>query len=280
MEEAARSTMTLYQFAGFLSAHSAHVRRITSHQFYQYLARLDRRGDVTLMNYGYTSLDPQAPPLPLDPADEPNRLCLQMYHHVASPVDLRGKDVLEVGSGRGGGASYVKRYLRPRTMTGVDYSARAVEFCQRTHRVEGLRYVHGDAESLPLDGEQFDAVVNVESSHCYGDMGRFLREAHRVLRPGGHLLWADHRPPHRIDALHRDIRRAGFAVIKEETITTNVLAALADLGKHYRALIDQGVPRLARRIFYDFAGVEGTHIHRQLQSGALVYLHLALCKQS
>ena len=35
----------------------------------------------------------------------------QLYHYVAAAVDLDGKKVLEVGSGRGGGANYVTRVL-------------------------------------------------------------------------------------------------------------------------------------------------------------------------
>jgi ubiquinone/menaquinone biosynthesis C-methylase UbiE len=45
--------------------------------------------------------------------------------------------------------------------------------------------VHGDAENLPFPQVSFDAVINVESAHCYGSIERFLAEVHRVLRPGG-----------------------------------------------------------------------------------------------
>ena len=50
---------------------------------------------------------------------------------------VRGLDVLEVGSGRGGGADYVKRCLKPRTMTGVDFSKNAVAFSNRRYAAEG-----------------------------------------------------------------------------------------------------------------------------------------------
>jgi ubiquinone/menaquinone biosynthesis C-methylase UbiE len=44
---------------------------------------------------------------------------------------------------------------------------------------------------MPFPDASFDAVINVESSHCYPSMGRFLSEVHRVLRPRGSLLFAD-----------------------------------------------------------------------------------------
>lgn len=269
----------MFRASAFAMSRWPGLRRWLNRAFYQYIARLDRRGEVTLMNYGYVALDPDTPPLPLDPGDEPNRTCLQLYHHVAHAVDLAGRDVLEVGSGRGGGASFVKRYHKPRALTGVDYSDRAVAFCQRTHRIDGLRFVHGDAESLPLDDGSFDAVINVESSHCYGSMPRFLAEAARVLRPGGHLLWADLRPPHVTPTLLDQARAAGFEIVQQETIAPNVMAALSHQAARNRALIERIVPHFARNIFYHFAGVEGASlIEQRLKSGELTYLRLALQK--
>lgn len=71
---------------------------------------------VTFMNWGYEEDPPMA--LPLDAADEPGRYAIQLYHRVANQTDLAGKNVLEVGCGHGGGASYLVRTLRPTSYTG------------------------------------------------------------------------------------------------------------------------------------------------------------------
>src|SRR5437667_10140454 len=141
-------------------------------------------------------------------------------------------------------------------MTAVDYSTRAVAYCQRHHVVDGLRFRHGDAEHLPFPEAMFDAVINIESSHCYGDMGRFLREGYRVLRPGGYLLWADHRPPEQLLGLYEACKRSRFAMVHAQCITSNVLAAMTHRSAPNRALIDRRVPRFVRPIFYHFAGIE------------------------
>jgi len=269
----------MLQFVGNIVNRSPALRRGFNRMFYQFLAGVDRDGEVTLMNYGYIPSEPDAAPIPLSTADEANRLCLQLYHHVASAVDLRGRDVLEVGSGRGGGAAYVRRVFNPRSLTGVDYSERAVAFCQRAHREPGLTFVHGDAEALPFEDRRFDAALNVESSHCYGVMRRFLSEAYRVLKPGGHLLWADFRSPDEEASVDDDLRAVGFDIKQSATITPNVLAAMAQQGERYRALIDRNVPRFARGVFYHYAGVDGRSlVLDKLRAGELVYLRRALVK--
>ena len=45
--------------------------------------------------------------------------------------------------------------------------------------------MQADAEKLPFDDESFDAIINVESSHCYPHIDSFLSEVRRVLAPGG-----------------------------------------------------------------------------------------------
>jgi ubiquinone/menaquinone biosynthesis C-methylase UbiE len=57
-----------------------------------------------------------------------------------------------------------------------------------------LDFVRGDAQNLHFPDQSFDAVINVEASHIYPNLERFLGEVARVLRPGGHFLYADFRP--------------------------------------------------------------------------------------
>jgi ubiquinone/menaquinone biosynthesis C-methylase UbiE len=255
------------------------LRRGFHRVFYNYLSRLDRGGKVLLMNYGYAELDPHAAVMPMEAQDEPDRLCLQLYHRVAGSLDVQGKDVLEVGSGRGGGASYVKRVLGPASVTGVDYSIEAVRFCQEHYQLDGLRYVHGDAEDLPFEEGSFDAVYNIESSHCYGNMRTFLGEVHRVLRPGGQVSWADFRTPGAMEGLRGIMREGGFAILRDEPITPQVKASMARQQSRNQALIQQLVPRFAHGVFRNFAGVEGTLVYERFASGEWQYMHLVLRKR-
>ena len=75
-------------------------------RWYQHLAGY-QVADWRFMNYGFSDEESGQAPLALQPADEENRFAIQLYHHVASAADLNGLDVLEVGCGRGGGASFL-----------------------------------------------------------------------------------------------------------------------------------------------------------------------------
>ena len=177
------------------------------------------------MNYGHLPAD-RSTSIQLVPTDEPDRLFIQLYEAVVSGVDLHRKDVLEVGSGRGGGATFVMRYHSPATMHGIDFSRKAVKLSRQRHHAARINFQHGYAESLPFDNNRFDAVLNVESSHCYASTDRFFAEVRRVLKPGGYFLFADFRAADKIDSLGKQLQTSGFETVEYKDITANVVAAM------------------------------------------------------
>ena len=221
------------------------------------------------MNYGYSA--PDADSLPLASSDEPHRNWIQLYYPVAGAVDLKGCRVLEVGSGRGGGASFIKRYLLPDCVIGVDLSKTAVELCQRLHSVLGLEFRVGDAENLPIDDASMDTVINIESSHCYPSFERFLAEVRRVLRCNGFFLYADFRDRENVAAWRDSLRDSGLSLVRETDITSNVLSALEKDNESKLHFINAKIPRLLRPSFMKFAGMRGTVLFEGFKSGSLSY---------
>jgi ubiquinone/menaquinone biosynthesis C-methylase UbiE len=252
-------------------------RKTTRKQMYQFMAKYYQKRDWSFMNYGYAPEDvTEVPTLQRD--DEINRYCIQLYHHVTNAVELRGLKVLEVGSGRGGGADYIKRYLGPAHMIGVDFSDKAVNLCRQHYHVEGLSFMPGDAEHLPFDDDSFDAVVNVESSHCYGSMAAFLSQVRRVLKPGGHFLFADFRPREQLNELDVQLESSGMRHIKQKDITPNVIEALDADHERRVAHIRRGAPKFLVKLLQEFAGTKGAGIYKKFQTGATVYKSFVLQK--
>ncbi len=253
------------------------VQKVVIRAVYQLISAGSKGDSHAFMNYGYVPLDhPNA--LPLSDVDENNRYSIQLYHRVAAAVDLRGKDVLEVGSGRGGGAAWMARYFEPRSMTGMDFASQAIAFCQRRYQIKGLSFRRGDAEDLPFPPNAFDVVVNVESSHCYPSADRFFREVRRVLRPQGYFLFADLRPEKDVALIRDQLKRARMTILEEECITANVARSLELDSPQLRAAMRHPVARLFPKLSREFMGVKGSQVHTQLRNGELQYLRFVLRK--
>ena len=251
------------------------------------------------MNYGYASMDDPIEKLNLENIDEDNRPFIQLYHHVACAVNLRDLKVLDVGSGRGGGAEYIKRYLKPITMVGVDFSENTVAFCNQNYTVNGLSFEIGNAESLPFKNNSFDVVINVESSHCYNSMDAFLGQVKRILHEGGYFLFADFRDKKCIDILREQIHNSGLILIKETDITANVLEALnlvnerktfeikkrigeaLDLDHECKTTkIKKIIHKALVKFILEFTGAKGSNIYKEFQTRETIYLSFVLQKQT
>jgi ubiquinone/menaquinone biosynthesis C-methylase UbiE len=245
------------------------IRKAIWQLWYPFLTRRLHGEEVLFLNYAYEEEPPMG--IPLAPGDEPDRACIQLYHHVATQVDLRGKNMLEVSCGHGGGASYLTRTLQPKHYTALDLNTAGITFCQQRHRIDGLKFVQGDAENLPFGSDTFDAVINVEASHCYPDFPRFLAEVARVSRPGGHFLYADFRFSERWAEWEKAIAVAPLKILHQRNVNGEVLRGMDQNSKRSQALIARYLPKLLHTLGADFAGVKGSRIHNALSSGELSY---------
>jgi len=248
------------------------ARLALARRWYDFVNRLDPEGEARFFNYGWIP--------PGHTSDLPwtlERCQAALYSRVVA-ISLRGKDVLEVGCGRGGGAWWIWRHCAPRSLVGLDLSIAALQFCARNYRARGLHFLQAAAGSLPFAARSFDALVNVESSHAYPSLENFISEAARVLRPDGVFLFADFRKRSELDLLRRQLALPGLRLEQEEDLTEGVLRSLHLTELHKRALIARKAPWFAGPVLEDFAGVSGTPVHTGLRSGRLVYVRLLLRK--
>lgn len=250
------------------------LRRLVARGWYGCLARLDRGGRVRLMNYGHDA----GAGLELRPEEEPDRYGLQLYDRVVGTEDLHGRELLEIGCGRGGGTAWLHRTAGARLTVGLDRARGSIRFCRREHVEPGLSFRQGDAERLPFEAESFDVVVNVESSHCYRDVAGFLAEVRRVLRPSGRFLYADYRRRRGLEDWERTIAACGMTLVRKEDITAGVVAALRRDSDRRAELVRELAPSWMRRIAREFAGGEDTRILDAFASGACVYRRFVLAK--
>lgn len=245
------------------------VRKAIWKLWYPYLTRRLREEEVLFLNYAFETEPPVG--LRLEPADEPNRACIQLYHHVATQTDLLGKRVLEISCGHGGGASWLTRTLRPAAYTGLDLNPAGIAFCQRRHRIADLGFMQGDAGKLPFPDGSFDAVINVEASHCYPDFPRFLAEVTRVLKPGGHFLYADFRFNEGLAEWERDLAAMSLKPMKTRVINPEVLRGMDINSERSQRLLVRHLPPFMHSLGRDFAGIQGSRVYAALKENRLSY---------
>lgn len=104
----------------------------------------------------------------------------------------RGLRVADLGCGDGALALEVARFAA--SVVGIERSKAFVKRARAAAKQAGARHVKfriGDIEDLPLDDASVDVALLSQSLHVTSDAPAALREAVRVLAPGGRLLVMD-----------------------------------------------------------------------------------------
>jgi ubiquinone/menaquinone biosynthesis C-methylase UbiE/uncharacterized protein YbaR (Trm112 family) len=108
---------------------------------------------------------------------------------VEMPRDLRGRDVLEIGSGAGGHSAVFAR--RGARMTALDLTPdRVLATARKFDLLDGIdaMAVQGDAARLPFPDGSFDIVYSNGVLHHTPRIREAVGEVHRVLKPGGRAV--------------------------------------------------------------------------------------------
>ena len=102
-------------------------------------------------------------------------------------------EVGDLGVGTGALAARVAPFVR--RVVGVDRSSEMLEAAAaRLQHLPHVELRRGELETLPLEDEQLDLAILALVLHHVVNPLHALREARRVLRPGGRLLLLDMRP--------------------------------------------------------------------------------------
>jgi len=243
--------------------------------WYWYISIVDKNAEVIFMNYGY-SKDNQK--IELDENEEKDRYSIQLYQLAATGTDIKGKDILEIGCGRGGGLSYINRHFGPNSTIGIDLNKKAIDFCIKKYSNKKNKFFQADAQKLDFDDNAFDVVINIESSHRYSKVDLFTREVYRVLKPGGVFLFADFGNIEDLEKLNMNFKNMNFKRLKNEVITENVLEALKLSTPNREKLVIKLLPKFLQNLGRNFAATEGTTTYNQFLTREFEYVFYVLSK--
>jgi arsenite methyltransferase len=187
----------------------------------------DRQGNVVFGPALYENADAEAP----GPALEASLGC-----GVPTAVaDLdEGETVLDLGSGGGADVFLSARRVGPSGKAiGLDMTDEMLELARghaRDAGVDNVEFVKGFIEEIPLPDESVDVVISNCVINLSADKGKVLREAARVLRPGGRFAVSDVIADPDMDAATREDMQQWTGCVAGALTRGQFEAALADAG--------------------------------------------------
>jgi ubiquinone/menaquinone biosynthesis C-methylase UbiE len=235
---------------------------------YWYINTVDKKKEVLFMNYGYHDIEET---IELQKSDEVNRYSIQLYHRLAKMAEIKDKDIVEIGSGRGGGIAYITKRFKPASALGIDLDSKAANFGNKHYNLKGLRFKQGDAQNLDLLDESVDIIFNVESSHRYPKMELFLDGVYRALKPGGHFLYTDFRYKKEMPVLTHQLSKYNFIKFDEQFINEQVKRALEIDSDRRIELVKRHIPFFLQKYIHDFAGSKGSPTYNNIENGEMIY---------
>ena len=152
-----------------------------------------------------------------------------IYETTLGLLEHRHRRILDVGCGTG--LMSAKLAASGRRVLGVDISTAMIERARRTSDPR-TEFIHGDAEKLPAEDCDFNAVVNLISFHHYPNPSRTVAEFRRVLRPNGRLILIAFDRNSRYIALAQKANRwtKGIAGKSWQKTSGEIVALLRDAG--------------------------------------------------
>lgn len=126
------------------------------------------------------------------PSDIKSELAYVVYlrhlfaYEAASQLLKDKKEIIEIGSGEGYGASYLASGSF--SIHCFDLSEVIASHAQKTYGANNLSFQSFDGKKIPAEDNSFDAAISFQVIEHVDDVPNYLKEIHRVLKPGGIFL--------------------------------------------------------------------------------------------
>lgn len=123
-------------------------------------------------------------------------MCFRLHHRwrtiAVQKINLKpGEHVLDLCCGTGDFLSPIKKAVGPTgSVTGLDFCGPMLAVARQKFQ-NSVNLTEADACTLPLADQRFDAATVGWGLRNVPDLDQALREAHRVLKPGGRFVSLD-----------------------------------------------------------------------------------------
>tara|TARA_R100000005_G_C4998981_1_gene205623 strand:- start:75 stop:836 length:762 start_codon:yes stop_codon:yes gene_type:complete len=170
---------------------------------------------IPMQNHGYFSDEYNI--------DHPFKYHLVSYEKLIEGHDLRGKRIIELGSGFGTGLNYLNNKYNL-DILGIDNQPEFVQFARKNFKD---RFMLEDfIKPLNLKSESADVVLMSDSYHTMYDYKKFYIHLNDLLPEDGILIMSDFFIKNSIHQTKKIFENYGFEMISQQNITENVIKSM------------------------------------------------------
>ena len=116
--------------------------------------------------------------------------------------DKKYADILEIACGTGRVTKHLARSVKHDTLTATDLNPDMINVAKQIVPDIGMKWISADATDLPFDDSSFDLVVMQFGIMFFPDKEKGLKEAYRVLKNGGKLIYNTWNKVETVEAIH------------------------------------------------------------------------------
>jgi len=120
---------------------------------------------------------------------EQKEACEALMEKLLAFIPEKKGTILDAACGKGATTRHLLKYYPPEAVTGINISEKQLETCRLN--APGCRFILMNAAELQFEDASFDNIISVEAAFHFDTREKFLREACRVLKPGGTLVLSD-----------------------------------------------------------------------------------------
>ena len=116
--------------------------------------------------------------------------------------DKKYPDILEIACGTGRVTAHLAKSVKHDTLTATDLNPDMIKVAKDIIQNDSINWMPADGMELPFDDSSFDLVVMQFGIMFFLDKEKGLKEAYRVLRHGGKLIYSTWNKVETVKAIH------------------------------------------------------------------------------
>src|SRR5688572_18505144 len=116
--------------------------------------------------------------------------------------DKKYNDILEIACGTGRVTAHLAKSVKHDTLTATDLNSDMINVAKEMVKGKGIKWMPADAMELPFEDGSFDLVVMQFGIMFFPDKEKGLKEAYRVLKTGGKLIYNTWNKAETNEAIH------------------------------------------------------------------------------